>query len=236
MLPALGGGSSLRGYSSWRFRDQNALLLQAEWRIMVNRYLDLAFFYDAGKVARAHEGSRSRRDERRLRLRPPVPRPVCHAAPRRAGEEPRKQPLLHFLVGRLFLRYLLMLQSTFSRRSRTPRAAGPVGLRRRVLRHRRVDTGTALLSRRPDRARPGVAGRVEGRAPRSVADVRTAVQPVRDGRPRAERPAREEHQHHRRGAGLELVHEPDRHQADHRRGARCADRTSARRPTRRSGC
>jgi hypothetical protein len=50
MLPALGGGSSLRGYSSWRFRDRNSLLLQAEWRIMVNRYLDLAFFYDAGKV------------------------------------------------------------------------------------------------------------------------------------------------------------------------------------------
>ncbi len=51
MLPALGGGSTLRGYSSWRFRDKNSLLLQAEWRIMVNRYLDLAFFYDAGKVA-----------------------------------------------------------------------------------------------------------------------------------------------------------------------------------------
>jgi hypothetical protein len=50
MLPALGGGSSLRGYSSWRFRDKNSLLLQGEWRIMVNRYLDLAFFYDAGKV------------------------------------------------------------------------------------------------------------------------------------------------------------------------------------------
>ena len=51
MLPALGGGSSLRGYSSWRFRDKNSLLLSAEWRIMVNRYLDMAFFYDAGKVA-----------------------------------------------------------------------------------------------------------------------------------------------------------------------------------------
>jgi outer membrane translocation and assembly module TamA len=50
MLPALGGGSSLRGYASWRFRDKNSLLLQGEWRIMVNRYLDLAFFYDAGKV------------------------------------------------------------------------------------------------------------------------------------------------------------------------------------------
>ena len=51
MLPALGGGSSLRGYASWRFRDQHSLLLQAEWRIMINRYVDLAFFYDAGKVA-----------------------------------------------------------------------------------------------------------------------------------------------------------------------------------------
>ena len=50
MLPALGGGSSLRGFSSWRFRDRNSLLLQAEWRIIVNRYLDMAFFYDAGKV------------------------------------------------------------------------------------------------------------------------------------------------------------------------------------------
>ena len=61
MLPALGGGSSLRGYSSWRFRDQNSLLLQAEWRIMVNRYLDMAFFYDAGKVAPRTDGHRSRR-------------------------------------------------------------------------------------------------------------------------------------------------------------------------------
>ena len=51
MLPALGGGSSLRGFASWRFRDRNSLLLQAEWRIMVNRFLDTAFFYDAGKVA-----------------------------------------------------------------------------------------------------------------------------------------------------------------------------------------
>jgi len=51
MTPSVGGGSSLRGFSSWRFRDRNSLLLQAEWRIMVNRYLDTAFFYDAGKVA-----------------------------------------------------------------------------------------------------------------------------------------------------------------------------------------
>jgi hypothetical protein len=51
MLPSLGGGSTLRGYSSRRFHDRNTLLLQAEWRIMVNRYLETAFFYDTGKVA-----------------------------------------------------------------------------------------------------------------------------------------------------------------------------------------
>jgi hypothetical protein len=50
MLPSLGGSSSLRGYDPWRFRDKNSLLLQGEWRIMVNRYLDTAFFADAGKV------------------------------------------------------------------------------------------------------------------------------------------------------------------------------------------
>jgi Omp85 superfamily domain len=50
MLPALGGGSTLRGFASWRFRDRNSLLLSAEWRILVNRFLDTAVFYDAGKV------------------------------------------------------------------------------------------------------------------------------------------------------------------------------------------
>jgi opacity protein-like surface antigen len=50
MLPSVGGGSTLRGFTSRRFRDQNSLLLQAEWRIAVNRFLDTAFFYDAGKV------------------------------------------------------------------------------------------------------------------------------------------------------------------------------------------
>jgi hypothetical protein len=50
MLPALGGGSTLRGFSSWRFRDRDSLLMQAEWRIMDNRFLDTAVFMDAGKV------------------------------------------------------------------------------------------------------------------------------------------------------------------------------------------
>jgi len=50
MLPSVGGGSSLRAYSSWRFRDRNSLEIQADWRIMVNRFVDTAVFFDAGKV------------------------------------------------------------------------------------------------------------------------------------------------------------------------------------------
>jgi len=50
MHPSLGGGSNLRGFSSWRFRDRHSMLLQGEWRIMVNRFFDTAVFYDTGKV------------------------------------------------------------------------------------------------------------------------------------------------------------------------------------------
>jgi hypothetical protein len=51
MLPALGGGSSLRGFASWRFRDRNSLLMQADWRVLASRFLDMALFYDAGRVS-----------------------------------------------------------------------------------------------------------------------------------------------------------------------------------------
>jgi len=50
LLPYVGSGHTLRGFTSHRFRDQNGLVLNAEWRIMVNRFMDTAFFYDAGKV------------------------------------------------------------------------------------------------------------------------------------------------------------------------------------------
>jgi len=50
MMPALGGGSDLRGFNSWRFRDLHSLLLQAEFRVLVNAFFDTAIFYDAGKV------------------------------------------------------------------------------------------------------------------------------------------------------------------------------------------
>jgi hypothetical protein len=50
LLPYAGSGSTMRAYNSHRFRDQNRIVAQAEWRIMVNRFMDTAVFYDAGKV------------------------------------------------------------------------------------------------------------------------------------------------------------------------------------------
>jgi outer membrane protein assembly factor BamA len=52
LLPSLGSGSTLRGYSSWRFRDRHAALFSAEWRWLPNRMaMDAALFVDAGTVA-----------------------------------------------------------------------------------------------------------------------------------------------------------------------------------------
>jgi hypothetical protein len=51
LMPSLGSGSTLRAFPSWRFRDRNSLLLQAEWRwTPIPSGLDMAFFFDAGKV------------------------------------------------------------------------------------------------------------------------------------------------------------------------------------------
>jgi hypothetical protein len=52
LMPALGSGSTLRGYSSWRFRDRHSMLVSGEWRWIASRLaLDMALFYDAGMVA-----------------------------------------------------------------------------------------------------------------------------------------------------------------------------------------
>jgi hypothetical protein len=57
LLPSLGSGSTLRGYSSWRFRDRHAVLTSAEFRWIPSRLaLDLALFYDAGRVASRFRG------------------------------------------------------------------------------------------------------------------------------------------------------------------------------------
>jgi hypothetical protein len=51
LLPSLGSGSTLRAFPSWRFRDRHSMLMQGEWRWIASRLaLDLAVFYDTGKV------------------------------------------------------------------------------------------------------------------------------------------------------------------------------------------
>jgi hypothetical protein len=56
LLPSLGSGSTLRAYPSWRFRDRHSLLLSGEFRWIPNRlFLDMAIFYDTGKVASRRE-------------------------------------------------------------------------------------------------------------------------------------------------------------------------------------
>jgi hypothetical protein len=55
LLPALGGGATLRGYPDFRFRDRNRLLMNAELRWTPARFLDMAIFYDTGKVAARRE-------------------------------------------------------------------------------------------------------------------------------------------------------------------------------------
>jgi hypothetical protein len=47
----LGGPDDLRGFRRFRFRDENLLLLQAEYRWEIFTAVDGALFYDAGKVA-----------------------------------------------------------------------------------------------------------------------------------------------------------------------------------------
>ena len=57
LLPSLGSGSTLRGYSSWRFRDRHAALFSGEYRWIPSRLvMDAALFYDAGTVADRFDG------------------------------------------------------------------------------------------------------------------------------------------------------------------------------------
>jgi hypothetical protein len=53
LMPSLGGHNALRGYSSWRFRDRDRLLMTAEYRWMAGPLVDMALFVDAGQVASA---------------------------------------------------------------------------------------------------------------------------------------------------------------------------------------
>ena len=50
LMPDLGGGADLRGFTSYRFRDRHSILATAEYRWYVQEYVEMALFYDAGKV------------------------------------------------------------------------------------------------------------------------------------------------------------------------------------------
>ena len=50
LQPTLGGPDDLRGYRRYRFRDNNLIRLNAEYRFEVNPGFDVAFFGDGGKV------------------------------------------------------------------------------------------------------------------------------------------------------------------------------------------
>jgi outer membrane protein assembly factor BamA len=51
LLPTVGGHDTVRGFREYRFRQQNALILNAEYRWEAFAGLDMALFVDAGKVA-----------------------------------------------------------------------------------------------------------------------------------------------------------------------------------------
>jgi len=54
MQPVLGGSDDLRGFRQFRFADQNMLNLTAEYRWEAFSGLDMAIFFDAGKVFPTH--------------------------------------------------------------------------------------------------------------------------------------------------------------------------------------
>ena len=51
LMPRLGGARDLRGFRGFRFRDRHRLLLTAEYRWTPSKMMDLALFYERGKVA-----------------------------------------------------------------------------------------------------------------------------------------------------------------------------------------
>jgi outer membrane protein assembly factor BamA len=51
LLPYLGSGSTLRGFSNRRFVDRDTVILTGEYRWRPSRFIDMAVFLDAGQVA-----------------------------------------------------------------------------------------------------------------------------------------------------------------------------------------
>jgi hypothetical protein len=52
MMPSIGGARFLRGYYNGRFRDNNMLIIQQEFRVRIYKAIGLAIFNGIGKVAK----------------------------------------------------------------------------------------------------------------------------------------------------------------------------------------
>lgn len=51
LLPRIGGNDGVRGYGAFRFVDRHALMLSAEYRWTPGEAIDMAVFWDGGRVA-----------------------------------------------------------------------------------------------------------------------------------------------------------------------------------------
>jgi outer membrane protein assembly factor BamA len=49
-LPHVGGSDTVRGFREYRFRDENVLFMNLEYRLKVHRFVHIAPFFDAGEV------------------------------------------------------------------------------------------------------------------------------------------------------------------------------------------
>ena len=90
LMPSLGSGSTLRGFSGWRFRDRHSLLMSGEFRWIPNRLaLDMALFYDTGKVTPRFDDISWKGLASDVGIGVRFHGPARHAAPDRTGAKPR---------------------------------------------------------------------------------------------------------------------------------------------------
>ena len=178
---------------------------------------------------RARVGSRLQRAEERLRLRRPLPRAVRHAAARRARQEQRRA--LRSSSRRPPSSEADCHAHIIVRLTRAAPAAGCSSVAALGLLASAVSTqGPRFYPDDPIAREPESQDASKAQPYEHRIDVRDDLQPVRHGRLQAVGHARAEHQHDRRSARLELVHQPHRHEPGHRRGDSRAARSSARRP------
>ena len=185
MLPGLGSGSTLRGYQNLRFRDRHSLLMQAEWRVLVNSFIDTAIFFDAGKVA-ARKSDLDLNDLHTdfgigFRLHGPLATPLrIEFAKGQRRLQPRLRRERQLLRSRMMPRRPLISSAPDSQRDRRAVVVGAV----------MVGTYAAARTaaprfylRRPASAGTGERGRVQSRAARHQPVLRPRLPAVRHCRP-----------------------------------------------------